>query len=333
MKTLTLTFTLLAATLAGAQSKYETFGIGPNAGFNTVTAINDSGQVLGWWPSNGEAYIISPGDVWMKNIIKTNGSQLKMNNAATIVGNEAPSNFAFYKVWGQAAVDFGCGRESEYGGINTAGYVAGTCPIDLNRGQIGIFWGNTTNNTVTVIPFPHDAYPNEWFKVSLPIGLNNVNQIVGSWENYSTPWSGFFYDSTSKNLNTTFNMPGAVTTYPVSINDNQEVAGNWIDGNGVQHGFYWNPNAGFSDIDATGDTAMVLVGINNSSVILGAWQDANKPPKYHTVTIVNGQPTASINVPHSMYTGGTAINNAGQVVGGYETPEGVVRGFLYTPPK
>jgi|HubBroStandDraft_2_1064218.scaffolds.fasta_scaffold01755_3 hypothetical protein len=334
MKTLTMLFTLLLAQFAGAQGKYTTFGIGPNPQQfeNTVQAINDSGQVLGWWPTDGEAYVISPGDVWTKNIIKTNGSPLKMNNAATIVGNEGPSNVPFYKVWGQTAVPFGCGRESAYGAINTAGYVAGPCPINPQRRQTGIFWGDTTSNTTTEIPFPHDKYPNDWFYANAT-DLNNLNQIVGSWENYSTPWSGFFYDSRSKKLNTTFNMPGAVYTYPVSINDNQEVVGNWIDANNVQHGFYWNPTAGFSNIDVAGDTEIQLVGINNHSVILGEWVDANTPPKLHCVTIVNGQPTASINVPHSQYTGGIAINNVGQVVGNYETQAGVWRGFIYTPPK
>ena len=48
MKTLTILFTLLAAIGAGAQNKYTTFDPGPNAEFGTVSAINDSGQVLGW---------------------------------------------------------------------------------------------------------------------------------------------------------------------------------------------------------------------------------------------------------------------------------------------
>jgi len=91
-------------------------------------------------------------------------------------------------------------------------------------------------------------------------------------------------------------MPGAAQTYPLSINDSQEVVGYWVDHNSVLHGFYWNPTAGFSDIDIAGDTEMVLRGINNQSVILGGWQDANTPPGWHTVTIVNGQPTASVHV-------------------------------------
>jgi probable HAF family extracellular repeat protein len=345
MKTLTTLLTLLVAIGAGAQqAKYTTFSPGPNAKFDSVVTINDSGQVLGWWPTNGEAYVISPGDVWTKNIIKTEGQQLFMNNAATIVGNAGHTGLPFYKVWGEDAVTYpaGCGRqiqggpiESVYGGINTAGYVAGTCVINVQRSQVGIFWGKTTSNTYSVIPFPHDAYPNEWVYASTPIGLNNLNQIVGTWKNYSTPYSGFFYDSTSKKLNTTFNMPGAVTTNPLSINDNQEVVGDWFDQNGVVHGFYWNPTAGFSDIDVTGDTAMILVGINNQSVILGGWVDANSPPKIHYLTLVNGRPTASINVPKSEAgsTVAAAINNVGQVVGQYTTQEGVVRGFIYTPPK
>ncbi len=337
MKTLTMLLTLLVAIGAGAQQKkYITFGLGPNPQFTqgTVSAINDSGQVLGWWPTDGEAYIISPGEVWTKNIIKTTGSPLTMNNAATIIGIEAPENAAFIKLWEQPPTGAGCGIGS--GGaattINQAGAIAGICP--LRRGQTGVFWAPPNVNE-TLISFPHDKWPNNQVSVSETISLNDLNQIVGSWKNYSTPWSGFFYDSTSKKLNTTFNMPNAVTTYPTSINDNQEVVGNWFDQNGVEHGFYWNATAGFSDIDVAGDTNMYLVGINNQSVILGGWEDANTPPEFHTVTIENGQPTASINVPKSISgsTFGTAINNVGQVVGEYKTQEGVWRGFIYTPPK
>jgi probable HAF family extracellular repeat protein len=196
------------------------------------------------------------------------------------------------------------------------------------------FWA-PPNGAQTFISFPHDKWPNNGVNVREAMGLNDLNQIVGSWENYSIPWSGFFYDGQSKKLNTSFNMPGAVNTYPASINDNQEVVGNWLDQNGVEHGFYWNPTAGFSDVDVTGDTTMVLVGINNQSVILGAWRDDNSPMLFHYVTLVNGKPTASINVPQSMAgsTVGAAINNVGQVVGTYETQAGVWRGFIYTPPK
>jgi probable HAF family extracellular repeat protein len=80
---------------------------------------------------------------------------------------------------------------------------------------------------------------------------------------------------------------------------------------------------------------MNLVGINNSSIILGEWEDDNTPMLNHWVTIVNGQTTASIKVPGSIpgSTSGVAINNTGQVVGEYETKAGVWRGFIYTPSK
>ena len=44
MKTLTLTFTLLAATLAGAQGKYQTFGLGPDTGFNGMVQLRHRHQ-------------------------------------------------------------------------------------------------------------------------------------------------------------------------------------------------------------------------------------------------------------------------------------------------
>jgi hypothetical protein len=331
MKTLTILFTLLLTTGAGAQNKYTTFELGPNARFGTVSAINDSGQVLGWWPTNGEAYVISPGDVWTKNIIKTTGNPLSMNNAATIIGIEAPNNAPFYKPWEQPVQE---GWERAIA-INTAGDLAGIALLAPHRGQQGAFLVDLQAGTETILPFPHDKYPNSWVTVNGRMGLNNLNQIVGSWKNYSTPYSGFFYDGKSKKLNNTFNMPGAIQTWPVSINDNREVVGDWFDANGVGHGFYWNANAGFSDVDVAGDTAMGLIGINNQSAILGVWGDANTPPKYHYVTIVNGKPTASINVPQSIAgsTVGVAINNVGQVVGEYQTKAGVWRGFVYTPSK
>jgi probable HAF family extracellular repeat protein len=344
MKTLTLTFTLLAATLAVALDKYQTFGLGPDTGFNRdgwsyVTDINDSGQVLGWWPTNGEAFVISPGDLWTRNIVKTNGQgplvnqgPINMNNAAAIIGQEGPSNRAFYKPWGQPPVLIGYSGDT-LNAINNAGWMTGTSSENVPKGQSQLYL-TSAEGGLRYVNFPHDQYPHNVNDVRVA-GLNNLNQIVGSWLDYSTPRSGFFYDSTSNELNTSFNMPGAVTTYPTAINDNQEVVGNWFDANGVQHGFYWNPTAGFSDIDVAGDTAMGLVAINNGSVILGWWQDDNSPMLVHYVTIVNGQSTASINVPKSRAgsTVATAINNVGQVVGEYETQEGVVRGFIYTPPK
>jgi len=327
MKTLTILLTLLVAIAGAQQKKYITFTLGPNQYQQvTLSTINDSGQVLGWWPTNGEAYVISPGNVWTKNIIKTTGSPLTMNNAATIIGIEAPSNKPFIKKWEQPRSSSSAPFVSEeiYYSINTAGVIAG---IDLNYPQRGLMALDVGGGP---IPFPHGK--NEEVTIQLSqTSLNNLNQVVGYWFISPASYSGFFYDSNSKELNTTFNMPGAVSSFPFAINDNQEVVGSWTDQNGVSHGFYWNSTTGFSNIDVTGDTEMQLVGINNQSVILGAWRDANTPPKYHVVTIVNGQPTASINVPKSKYTLGFAINNVGQVVGEYETQAGVWRGFIYTP--
>ena len=333
MKALTFLLTLLLVQFAGAQNKYTTFGTGPNASWFSVAAINDSGQVLGWWSTNGEAFVISPGDVWTKNIVKTTGGgagSVTMNNAATIVGTEAPSNQAFYKPWGQAAQQLRLGNQASASAINTAGYIAGEIPEIQHVYQVGELYLELPNESLVYVVFPQGG-----LAINGTMGLNNLNQVVGSWLNSSTPWSGFFYDNTSGQLNTAFNMPGAVRTYPVSINDNQEVVGNWFDANNVEHGFYWNSTAGFSDIDVTGDTSMYIVGINNQSVILGVWVDANTPRKNHCVTIVNGQPAASINVPKSLpgSTFGMAINNVGQVAGQYETKEGVLRGFTYTPSK
>ncbi len=148
MKTLTILLAMLVAIGAGAQSKYQTFGpktSNPNChsfGGIQVTAINDSGQVLGWSCPGGEAFLISHGDVWTRKLVRTNGSPLFMNNAATIVGVEGPSNQAFYKVSGQQVQNLSVGNQGHGAiatGINTAGYVAGGISgydTPRNQGQL-----------------------------------------------------------------------------------------------------------------------------------------------------------------------------------------------------
>jgi hypothetical protein len=36
------------------------------------------------------------------------------------------------------------------------------------------------------VPFPHDKWPDNFVQINT-LGLNNLNQVVGSWDNYSTP--------------------------------------------------------------------------------------------------------------------------------------------------
>jgi hypothetical protein len=70
MKALTILLTLLVASAGAQQAKYTTFSLGPNAEFDNVATINDSGQVLGWWAGSGKAYVLSPGGIWTKNIVR-----------------------------------------------------------------------------------------------------------------------------------------------------------------------------------------------------------------------------------------------------------------------
>src|SRR5579862_8843974 len=132
-----------------------------------------------------------------------------MNSAATIAGNEASGRGPFYKLWGQAVQPFSVctgGDQTAVNAINTAGVIAGNCPIDIHRNQTGVFLANPPKGTLITVPFPDDKLPPDNYSANVA-SLNNLNQIVGTWSNYSTSNSGFFYDSTSNKLNTAFNMP------------------------------------------------------------------------------------------------------------------------------
>lgn len=332
---------LVVAGLVGAQAQtYATFQV--NGLATQVLAVNDLGTAVGSFACNeystGCGFERKLGGqitkMGSRGNMGANYITAALNSAGMSVGTVGTgggSSAFFATYWHAKRFDDGYGIASTFG-INAAGWYVGST-LDGGAFASYIPWGGPGWDPLDC-PGPENARVGP----CTPTGVNNSIQIVGydNGENGGVPFQTSFIvtlDSTGHEISTALlNYPGAVATYAQGINDNQEVVGDWTDQNGVQHGFYWNPTAGFSDIDVTGDTAMGLVGINNSSVILGWWQDDNSPKLTHFVTIANGHP-ASINVPKCQHgtTAATAINNAGQVVGGYKTTSGEQAGFLYTP--
>jgi hypothetical protein len=68
------------------------------------------------------------------------------------------------------------------------------------------------------------------------IGINEINQIVGPWEDSSGRYHGFTYNPTSTPVWWSFDIPGTNNPAPNGINGNGVIVGDYLTG-GVRYGF------------------------------------------------------------------------------------------------
>lgn len=133
---------------------------------------------------------------------------------------------------------------------------------------------------------------------SIPYGINASGQIVGTA--FDTRRSGFLLSGDSY---TTIRVPGALETEAFGINASGQIVGYSYDGRTFR-GFIFD-GGNYTSLNP----GHFPMGIN----------DAGQIVEFST-----------LNVPGSIYTANTGINNAGQIVGYYFDTTGY-HGFLATP--
>jgi hypothetical protein len=118
----------------------------------------------------------------------------------------------------------------------TAAALAGPI-VDGNPAQHGFLFDSTTS-TYTMLPDPN--VPGVF--VTQYLGINDMNQAVGYWQDMAGNQHGFIYDRAA-NAFTLLDAPDAMpvggvsTTQMVGIDNAGNIAGFFIDGAGAQHGF------------------------------------------------------------------------------------------------
>ena len=111
----------------------------------------------------------------------------------------------------------------------------------------------------------------------------------------------------------TFDVPGAVDTYPVAIAGNR-IAGSWYDGT-TYHGFVRHANGQFETFDVAGATATRATCINISGEVAGVWVDGGSVSHGFTRS-PDGSTITPFDVPGgSGAVAVTGINSTGTVVG------------------
>lgn len=137
--------------------------------------------------------------------------------------------------------------------INNNGLVAGFYSTD-GQHQHGFFY-NTATNAFT---FPSDPVQPNLFLTQF-LGINDQGLAIGYWQDNAGSQHGFLYDLNTgtytfmddPNIGT---INGLQITQITGINDADRVVGFYVDGNGVQRGFY-------ADAAVPEPASMALIGL------------------------------------------------------------------------
>ena len=167
------------------------------------------------------------------------------------------------------------------------------------------------------------------------LGINNSGLIAGYFGSGAIlhPNQGYTY---SGGVFTPTNFPGSTQTQVTGLNNNGTLVGFWRRptgvGNDANFGFYEQSGVFHAVVDpSTTSTPTVnqLLGVNDSNVAVGFYNDAANNAHGYTYNITTGTFSSPINDPHGVSTTAAGINNAGDIVGFYSTVTGgPANGFL-----
>ena len=160
------------------------------------------------------------------------------------------------------------------------------------------------------------------------MGINNSGDIVGSWEDARTGRrSGFLR---SGGVYTSIDIPGAVLTVANDINDAGDIVGTYYEPAdagelfGDSHGYLLSADGQLTTITVPGQRVTWAFGINNRGQIVGGYSEwsGDQVLGVHGFMLDTGTFTPiDFPVPtpraHILVTYASGINDAGDIVGGY----------------
>ncbi len=290
----------------------------PGASYTIASGINNSGQIVGYFHHVPS----SPASGFLYN----------GGNYTTLIDPSAP--------YGVVAA-----------GINNAGQIVG---YYYDGDGFHSFLNSGGNYTAFNDPLTNTTVP--YGGVTYAHGINNLSQVVGSYETTSTP----ALDSNANNVShgflrsgstyTTIDDPLAVFqgadegTVATGINDAGQIVGYYPDATNNFHAFLYTPGNGGSfitldDPDAIGGRGAgfgtVATGINNAGQIVGYYTVSLPGTLVYHGFVYSGGSYTTVDDPQATILGpdfpnGTlayGINDAGQIVGSYFDANGQ-HGFL-----
>jgi uncharacterized membrane protein len=135
---------------------------------------------------------------------------------------------------------------------------------------------------------------------------------------YRTSPHGFLWE---RGKVTRIDVPGAVLTVALDINNRAQVVGQYLDADGRVHGYLWDKGR-FTTIDVPGAPLTTAEGLNNRGQIVGFTADDLDLSSARGFLLAKGikGPVTPISVPGAPRTVANGLNDRGQIVGIYENP-------------
>ena len=154
-------------------------------------------------------------------------------------------------------------------------------------------------------------------------GINDAGDFSGAYGNAAQPDQGFVNIG---GVLTTFVVPGSFDTFASSINSTDQVAGYYDDESFVPHGFFRDANGTLTyPIQPVGASYSLLIGINDSGLMVGRYSDANG---VHAMIFKAPRKFISYDYPGAIETSFNGINRRNMITGRYTDSAGLRHGFL-----
>jgi len=257
----------------------------PGSTFTLVKGVNDYGELIGeyWTLTNGKqlAHAFYYDGSTYYNIDRTAGELNEawgINNAGVITadGNTNGVYTAYYGTLNNFT-DFTISTPNTLFDINDANVVVGASNASGSNQPIiyDLTQGITTNVNVP------------WGNRSAAVGINNNNQVVGSYWNSTGTFRphGYLFDGTGYSQ---IDYPNAISTRAIGINDFGKVVGSYMDANG-EHGYLYDIYTGeFTSFDVPfiGSQGTRIYDFSNTGLLVGDYIDASGVHRGYIATFV-----------------------------------------------
>jgi probable HAF family extracellular repeat protein len=295
--------------------------LGAPGEFSDIVGINESGQVAGNilppYPGVDRAYVWTPG-VGMVDLGTLGGGDYShaaaMNASGEVVGTSAfpcPTARAFAWTAAGGMVNLGAdgmGRcpQSGAAAVSDSGLVAGWSQTASGFAQAVLFNGGP-QLIGTLDPLDGTTYS---IGNSYVVAVSDSGQVVGRSETPDGCWRAFSWTEAGGIVDLGVDLaPGA----PVAVNNNGMVMGSTSDG----RGFSWTAVGGMVDLGGE------PFAVNDQDQVVGT-------SGTHAFSWTAAGGRVDLGTLGGRSSGATAVNEAGQVAGWSETPNGQTHAALWT---
>jgi hypothetical protein len=201
-------------------------------------------------------------------------------------------------------------------GINDSGEIVGDYRNAANN-TLGFVYSNGTYQTISA---PGAQYG------TIVSGINDSGQLALTYFT-STANSAYRWTPSGMSYTTQSFSVGGNSTDAGGINNSGEIAGYYQTPN--YGGYLWNSNGTSSTFEEPNDSSGTTqaLDVNNNGEVVGSFFGANGESGYAD----QGGVFTQINVPGSIYTYTTGVNDNGEITGWYMDSADHLHSFIATP--